>query len=297
MQHLEEEGWADEDGSDISSSDDIAARKKASKKKKKKKEKALATSSQPVKSEAKPASSDDEKSKDSPAETKPAESPAVRKRTESQVDADNKPVAEPIAAVPDTTSLSSLSPAILVPSSSTSMGRRKPFQAGDQSETAQTAQEVTTNDDQASKDALPVVEGTSTATDVSGIAAYITTDKAPNITAQETPDVATQEKLLSHHQMLQEDLTASMLDMARALKTSSQAFATSLDSEKELLDRATAGLETNTTSMGAAEKRMGAIRRMTEGRGWWGRMIIYAWLMGLVLIALIIVGFLPKLRF
>jgi hypothetical protein len=111
------------------------------------------------------------------------------------------------------------------------------------------------------------------------------------------PNLPQTEKLLSHNRMEQEDLTASLLSMAQALKASSQAFASSLESEKEILDRASEGLEKNTAGMQAAEKRMGALRRMTEGRGWLGRMLMYAWIMGLMMIALIIVGFLPKLRF
>lgn len=111
------------------------------------------------------------------------------------------------------------------------------------------------------------------------------------------PNLSQTEKLLSHNRIEQEDLTASLLSMAQALKASSRAFASSLESEKEILDRASEGLEKNTAGMEAAEKRMGALRRMTEGKGWLGRMLMYAWIMGLMMIALIIVGFLPKLRF
>lgn len=110
------------------------------------------------------------------------------------------------------------------------------------------------------------------------------------------PTLPQTEKLLSHNRMEQEDLTASLLSMAQALKASSQAFASSLESEKEILDRASEGLEKNTAGMQVAEKRTGALRRMTEGKGWLGRMLMYAWIMGLMMIALIIVGFLPKLR-
>lgn len=111
------------------------------------------------------------------------------------------------------------------------------------------------------------------------------------------PNLSQTEKLLSHNRMEQEDLTASLLDMAHALKASSQAFSSSLESEKEILDRASEGLEKNTTGMEAAGKRMGALRRMSEGRGWLGRMLMYAWIMGLMMIALIIVVVLPKFRF
>ena len=111
------------------------------------------------------------------------------------------------------------------------------------------------------------------------------------------PALPQTEKLLSHNRTEQEELTASLLSMAQALKESSQAFSSSLESEKGILDRTSEGLEKNTTGMASAEKRMGSLRRMTEGRGWLGRMLMYAWIMGLMMVALIIVGFLPKLRF
>ncbi|KAI9826450.1 MAG: hypothetical protein M1826_006659 [Phylliscum demangeonii] len=124
-----------------------------------------------------------------------------------------------------------------------------------------------------------------------------TADGAGATTSSDATSLPQTEKLLSHHRIEQEDLTASLLEMAQALKASSQAFATSLESEKEVLGRASEGLDKNATGLEAAEKRMGALRRMTEGKGWLGRMLLYVWLMGLVMIALVIVGFLPKLRF
>ena len=49
--------------------------------------------------------------------------------------------------------------------------------------------------------------------------------------------------------------------------------------------------------MEAAQKRVGALRRLTEGRGWWGRMLMYAYIAGLMVLAILIVFVLPKLRF
>lgn len=105
------------------------------------------------------------------------------------------------------------------------------------------------------------------------------------------------EALLDHNRSEQESLTDSLLSMAQQLKASSQAFANSLESEKDVLGRATEGLDKNTSGLDAATKRMGYLRTMTEGRGWWGRMIMYAWIFGLMFVALFIVGFMPKLRF
>lgn len=85
--------------------------------------------------------------------------------------------------------------------------------------------------------------------------------------------------------------------MATALKNSSQAFSSSLESEKSTLDRATEGLDKNEMGLEAASKRMGYLRSMTEGRGWWGRMMMYAWIAGLMVIAILLVFVGPKLRF
>ncbi|KAF2462222.1 hypothetical protein BDY21DRAFT_330802 [Lineolata rhizophorae] len=105
------------------------------------------------------------------------------------------------------------------------------------------------------------------------------------------------EKLLSHNRMEQDALTSSMLKMAQALKVQSVQFGESLEAEKGVLDRAGKGLDKNTTGMEAAERRMGTLRRMTEGKGWWGRMMLYAWIAGLWVLLLVIVFVLPKLRF
>lgn len=64
-----------------------------------------------------------------------------------------------------------------------------------------------------------------------------------------------------------------------------------------MLDRAVDGLDATTSNMGAAEKRMGMLRKMTEGKGWWGRMMLYAWILGLWVVAILIVFLGPKLRF
>ncbi|GIJ83720.1 hypothetical protein Asppvi_002550 [Aspergillus pseudoviridinutans] len=104
------------------------------------------------------------------------------------------------------------------------------------------------------------------------------------------------EQTLDAHRAEQEDLTSSLLSLATQLKASSQAFHSSLEAEKSVLARAVEGLDRTTTNMGAAEKRMGMLRRMTEGKGWWGRMMLYAWIFGLWIVAVLIVFLGPKLR-
>ncbi|KZF23627.1 hypothetical protein L228DRAFT_267608 [Xylona heveae TC161] len=116
-------------------------------------------------------------------------------------------------------------------------------------------------------------------------------------TGSSLSQTAKTENLLSHNRTEQESLTTSLLNMAEALKASSLRFGQSLEAEKEILDRAGQGLEKNVSSMEAAEKRMGTLRRMTEGKGWWGRMLMYAWITGLMILAFAIVFVMPKLRF
>ncbi|RLL96615.1 hypothetical protein CFD26_105452 [Aspergillus turcosus] len=104
------------------------------------------------------------------------------------------------------------------------------------------------------------------------------------------------EQTLDAHRAEQEDLTSSLLSLATQLKASSQAFHSSLEAEKSVLARAVDGLDRTTTNMDAAGKRMGMLRRMTEGKGWWGRMMLYAWIFGLWIVAVLLVFLGPKLR-
>jgi hypothetical protein len=122
-------------------------------------------------------------------------------------------------------------------------------------------------------------------------------DTARTTSSSASAPLTTTETLLTHNRTEQESLTESLLQMAQALKASSHAFAESLDSEKDVLNRAVQGLDKNQIGMEAAQKRMGYLRRMTEGKGWWGRMMMYAWIAALMITAILIVGFLPKLRF
>ena len=92
-------------------------------------------------------------------------------------------------------------------------------------------------------------------------------------------------------------LTTSLLTLATTLKQSSLAFSSSLIADAEALTRASEGLDRNATSMEVAGKRMGMLRRMTEGRGWWGRMMFYVWIAALWVLALLLVFMMPKLRF
>lgn len=103
--------------------------------------------------------------------------------------------------------------------------------------------------------------------------------------------------LLESDASTQAALTTSLVSLATALKSSSLAISHSIALDAEALSRATDGLDRNTSVMQAAGQKMGLLKRMTEGKGWWGRMILYAWIGGLWVVALVIVFVMPKLRF
>ncbi|EEP78809.1 predicted protein [Uncinocarpus reesii 1704] len=125
-----------------------------------------------------------------------------------------------------------------------------------------------------------------------------TTSFCPPSTADpSTSKIHDAETALTTSRLEQDSLTDSLLSLAMQLKASSQTFHSHLESEKSILSRATEGLDRNTTGMEAAGKRMGALRRMTEGRGWWGRVLMYLWIFGLWIVAVLIVFVGPKLRF
>ncbi|MCJ1299095.1 hypothetical protein MMC08_001886 [Hypocenomyce scalaris] len=106
------------------------------------------------------------------------------------------------------------------------------------------------------------------------------------------------ETLLDHNRIEQESLTETLLSVATALKANAGAFAADLEGEdREILDRASQGLEKNTGGMEGAAGRMGLLRRMTEGKGWWGRLKMYVWIAALWILALGVVFVMPKLRF
>ncbi|KAF2201569.1 hypothetical protein GQ43DRAFT_463061 [Delitschia confertaspora ATCC 74209] len=105
------------------------------------------------------------------------------------------------------------------------------------------------------------------------------------------------EALLSHNRTEQETLTSSLLQMAQQLKSSSLQFSSSLEADKSSLNRAIEGLDKNVMGMDAAGQRMGVLRRMTEGKGWWDRMKLYAIIFGLWVVAFLIFFVGPKIRF
>ncbi|KAF2740228.1 hypothetical protein EJ04DRAFT_508222 [Polyplosphaeria fusca] len=118
----------------------------------------------------------------------------------------------------------------------------------------------------------------------------------PTVTTGDA-SLAKTEALLSHNRAEQDTLTNSLLEMAKQLKLQSKQFGSTLEADKGVLDRAVEGLDRNTQGMEAAGQRMGTLRRMTEGRGWWDRMKLYALIFGLWVVAFLIVFVGPKIRF
>ncbi|PSS03752.1 hypothetical protein BD289DRAFT_420107 [Coniella lustricola] len=110
-------------------------------------------------------------------------------------------------------------------------------------------------------------------------------------------DTSTSEAILDHQRKEQEVVTEDLLRMASQLKLSSQRFGEALQEDTEVLSRAGEGLSKNELSLEAAARRMGAITKMTEGKGWWGRIMLYAWIYGLMVVLMLVVFVLPKLRF
>ncbi|KAI1492061.1 hypothetical protein F5X96DRAFT_628617 [Biscogniauxia mediterranea] len=108
---------------------------------------------------------------------------------------------------------------------------------------------------------------------------------------------ATAEAIMDHHRQEQDKLTASMVSMARALKESSQRFSSALREDQDVLAAAGRGLERSERGLDGVAGRMGSLRRLTEGQGWWGRVLLYAWIAGLALAAVLLVFVGPKLRF
>ncbi|EPE03298.1 synaptobrevin [Ophiostoma piceae UAMH 11346] len=113
---------------------------------------------------------------------------------------------------------------------------------------------------------------------------------------KEASSVVAEETILDHHRREQEELSGDILRLAHALKEKSMATARMLEDDKEVVDRVGDGMNTTTDSLTAASKSMALLSRMTEGKGWWGRMMLMAMVYGLMLLLVLLFLFLPKLR-
>lgn len=114
---------------------------------------------------------------------------------------------------------------------------------------------------------------------------------------QEHQNLETTEALMSHNRSEQDALTNGLLGLARALKESTVNFGSSLEQEKDIMKRAEGSLEKSSAGMEAAGKRMGRLRQMSEGQGWYGRVKLYALIFALWVFLFLVVFIGPKLRF
>jgi hypothetical protein len=117
----------------------------------------------------------------------------------------------------------------------------------------------------------------------------------PAASSANTPDSsATQTHNLAEHEAIADSLVA----MAKALKASASQFGQSLEgADKEILDQAMGALDKNQLGMESAGRRMGALKKMTEGKGWFGRLSLWAKVIVAWFAAVFLVFVLPKLRF
>ncbi|KAK1965794.1 synaptobrevin [Colletotrichum sublineola] len=138
---------------------------------------------------------------------------------------------------------------------------------------------------------------TTTATARAALFASHRSNTNKSVASAPASSTATAEAILDHQRAEQDALSESILKMASALKASSQKFSDTLEQDKNVVSRAADGMDKTERSMEAASRRMGTLRKMTEGKGWWGRMILYAWVYGLMVGLVLIVFVMPKLRF
>jgi hypothetical protein len=158
-----------------------------------------------------------------------------------------------------------------------------------------------TSPQQAAQDLASTLRNRTNATNASGPADSATTTALFGNRTAANPTAGSEklstEQVLESANRDQDLLTTSLVTLAKSLKQSSMQFASSLESEKEVMRRAESGLDKNSMGMEAAGNRMSTLRRMTEGKGWWGRIKLYAIIAGLWIAAFLLVFVGPKLRF
>ncbi|GAA5861167.1 hypothetical protein JCM1840_003102 [Sporobolomyces johnsonii] len=75
--------------------------------------------------------------------------------------------------------------------------------------------------------------------------------------------------LLSHHHALQSSLLSDLTTLSSTLKTSSLAFSSNLDKDREVLEKAQEKLERNSGRMGVEQARLKQVRGKTRGTTCW----------------------------
>ncbi|KAI7182501.1 hypothetical protein KC363_g8728 [Hortaea werneckii] len=178
---------------------------------------------------------------------------------------------QPSAPQPPASQPSQSSPATAAPAPQPEIRSRRPLQASDNRDAAST-----------------------TARD------HLFANRSQHPSAQQNSsqrsDLESHELQMSHNRHEQDTLTSSMLSLAQALKFSAQQMGVSIESEKDIMKRAEGGLDKSAQGMEAAERRMGMLRRMSEGQGWWGRVKLYGFIFALWVVCFLLVFLGPKLR-
>lgn len=140
-----------------------------------------------------------------------------------------------------------------------------------------------------------------TSTQTTREALFSTSSSSPS-NPSSAPAAATEsstqrEVVLKSNKIEQEALTSSLLDIAKQLKASTNQFGALLEADKEVAARAEKGLDKNVSGLEAADRKMGTLRRMTEGKGWFARIRLYVILAAMWVAAFLLVFVGPKLRF
>jgi len=111
------------------------------------------------------------------------------------------------------------------------------------------------------------------------------------------PDNMSAERQLEHQDSLQADLTSLLVKQAQQLKLGSLEFQRTLVEDDEVRARAEGTISKSADSLDVASRSMKTLRRMSEGRWWWQRYIMFILIFVLWFVAFGIVFFTPKLRF
>lgn len=113
-----------------------------------------------------------------------------------------------------------------------------------------------------------------------------------------SPSHTSTKSTLRHDRQTQTSLTSSLLQLAQQLRSQSESLSTTLTTtDASKLQAALAGLDSNVSGLEAASRKMGFLKRMSEGEGWWGRLMLYAWIVGGWVVAVLLVFVGPKFRF
>lgn len=107
---------------------------------------------------------------------------------------------------------------------------------------------------------------------------------------------ATEEAVLENHRAEQEAISGDILRLAKEMRQRSEATAKLLEDDKMVMDRVGDALHVTDTNMESAGRGMNVLARMTEGKGYIGRLILYAVVFGLAVLLVLAFAVVPKLR-